>query len=1007
MNEEKFKELYAKLNKSQKEAVDSIEGPVVVMAGPGTGKTQILALRVANILHKTDTAPEQILSLTFTDAGVSAMRVRLASIIGVTAYRVPIFTFHGFCNEVISRFSEYFPDLIGSKPASELDKISLMQKVFDSTRLEELASFKSPYHYVKKVLGAVSLLKREAITPDELITRLDKDEAEIKSAPDYRHEKGAHKGKVKGEYLKREEAIAKNRELAVLYEKYEEALGKELLYDFDDMILYVVRHLEKDEDLRLILQEEYQYILADEHQDANGGQNKVLQLLSSFHESPNLFIVGDEKQAIYRFQGASVENFLYFKKAFPEVRVISLEDNYRSSQTILDASHGLLSGDIKPARTTGVIQSGRLISKSKHPELPILIKEYGTEEDQAEAVAGEVSKKIAKGVSPEEIAIFTRTNSELAIYASALSRAGVPFIMQSKADALDDLHIEKLLVLLKVTASIGEDQSLIKALHIDSFEIPELDIFILARESARQKVSVWKLTKTVESLLGLGLEASEKIVNVVSEIAKWGKLGQNVSPAELVSTVARESGIIAQILSTGDLALDKFAKLAMLISYLEEYQTTHRHARLGDLLSILDLLDEYDVLEVKSSGVVAKKVKLSTAHRAKGLEFDYVYIVGAEEGNWSGGRSHLDFKLPGMVAVTKEEEEDDDRRLFYVSLTRARKELEISYSSLGKEGKIILPTRFLSDLPENLISRLKKVTVATPEIIAERLSSRFGSEKHELDLKNFVRETLEDRGLAVTGLSNYLKCPWQYFYRTLLRIPEPQTTPLMYGNAIHRTLKFFFDSFALNKDLSKKQWIERFKIEIGRESMTDKELTEARGAGEKAIGGYYEHYFPNWERNIKSEFPVNVILPLKGFELRLTGKLDKIEFLDEGGVRVVDYKTGKTKTRNYIEGKTTEKGSGDYKRQLTFYKLLLDKFDEGKFNMKSGVIDFIEPDLPAGRHGEKGRYHREEFEVTETEVKELEEVIKKSVEEILSLSFWDKKCDEKDCEYCSLRKLMR
>ncbi|MBI5139885.1 MAG: ATP-dependent helicase [Candidatus Vogelbacteria bacterium] len=1004
MNEEKFNELYAKLNKSQGEAVDSIEGPVVVTAGPGTGKTQILALRIANILRKTDTKPEQILALTFTDAGVSAMRVRLASIIGVTAYRVPIFTFHGFCNEIIFRFSEYFPDQIGSKPASELDKIILMRKVFDATNLLELASFKSPYHYVKKVLGAISLLKREAMTPDELVSRLAKEEMEIKSAIDYRHEKGAHKGKVKGEYMKREDAIAKNRELAVLYKKYEEAMGKELLYDFDDMILCVVRNLERDEDLRLILQEEFQYILADEHQDANGGQNKVLQLLSGFHKSPNLFIVGDEKQAIYRFQGASIENFLYFKKAFPEVKVISLEDNYRSSQTILDVSHNLLSGEKK------------LISKSKHPELLILIKEYGTEEDQAEAVASEVSKKIAGGVPPEEVAIFTRTNRELGVYASALRRAGVPFVTQSKADALDDLHIEKLLVLLKAVASIGDDLSLVKALHADCFEIPELDIFILAREATRQKTSVWKMTKSVESLATLGLESPDKIVRIVGEISRWGKLGQNVTPAELVSTIARESGIVAQILSAGDKCLDKFAKLAMIISYLEEYQMTHRHACIDDLLFILDLLDEYDVLEVKSSGVATQKVKLSTAHRAKGLEFDHVYIVGAEEGVWSGGRSHLDFKLPGMVAVTKEEEEDDDRRLFYVALTRARKELEISYSSLGKNGKVVLPTRFLSDLPDNLTSRLKAPTVVTPEVIANRLTSHFGNDKCELDLKNFVRETLLDRGLSVTGLNNYLSCPWKYFYRTLLCVPESQSAPLMFGNAVHRTLKSFFDAFAEGKDLNREELVERFKIEIDKEPMIDKELAGAREIGMKSVGGYYDNYYPNWERNIKNEFPVNVTLPVLGLELRLTGKLDKIEFLDDGSVRVVDYKTGKTKTRNYIEGKTMEKGFGDYKRQLTFYKLLLDRYDkEGRslspsgvsllphFNMKFGVIDFVEPDLPAGRHGGKGRYHREEFEVTPDEVMELEETIRKSVGEILSLSFWDKTCEDKKCEYCKLR----
>ncbi|MBI3631912.1 MAG: UvrD-helicase domain-containing protein, partial [Candidatus Vogelbacteria bacterium] len=264
--DEKFLESYKKLNTAQKEAVDTIDGPVMVVAGPGTGKTQILTLRIANILRQTDTRPEQILALTFTEAGASAMRARLASIISVTAYRVPIFTFHGFCNEVINRFPEFFPNLLGSRPASEVDKIIIMQEVFDGSQFEHLASFRSPYHYVKPSLKAISLLKREAIGPEELRARLDGEEKDIAGVLDYRHEKGVHKGKVRGVYLEKELAIAKNRELATLYESYEKGLAKKKLFDFDDMITTLVRGLETSEDLQLILQEEYQYLLADEHQ---------------------------------------------------------------------------------------------------------------------------------------------------------------------------------------------------------------------------------------------------------------------------------------------------------------------------------------------------------------------------------------------------------------------------------------------------------------------------------------------------------------------------------------------------------------------------------------------------------------------------------------------------------------------------------------------------------------------------------------------------------------------
>jgi len=204
MNNSVFDEKYKALNKAQREAVDAIEGPVMVVAGPGTGKTQLIALRIANILQETDTAPEQILALTFTESGVVAMRKRLLSIMGERAYRVGIFTFHGFCNDVIGRFSEHFPEIVGSVPIAELDRILLMQQTFDDVQPEHLRSFRNPYHHALKSLGAISDCKRENITPDELGDRIINRRAEIASASDYRHEKGAYKGKVKNDYKKEE-----------------------------------------------------------------------------------------------------------------------------------------------------------------------------------------------------------------------------------------------------------------------------------------------------------------------------------------------------------------------------------------------------------------------------------------------------------------------------------------------------------------------------------------------------------------------------------------------------------------------------------------------------------------------------------------------------------------------------------------------------------------------------------------------------------------------------------
>lgn len=987
MKDEKFNIAYSKLNKAQKEAVDAIEaGPVMVIAGPGTGKTQILTLRIANILKKTQTPPDAILALTFTDAGVNAMRKRLAYFIGATAYRVPIFTFHGFCNEVISSYASHFPELVGSRPATALDQITLMQKVFDGAKLEKLASFRSPYHYVKKVLHSVSLLKRETITPLILRKILDEELARIQSAEDYRHLKGAYKGKIKNDYLKAEESIEKNRELADLYESYEALLAESELYDFDDMILSVVQKLESDEELRLILQEEYQCILADEHQDANGAQNKVLELLSSYHDSPDLFIVGDDKQAIYRFQGASLENFKYFHRKFPSAKLIALEDNYRSTQSVLDSAHRLINDE-----------SRRLLAKSSREEKLIAVNEYETVAHEGRVLASRIKKLIEDGEKPEEIAVFTRTNAELGVYSEVLIRAGVPVSLKTSKDALDDIDLEKLLILIRASATVGADDWFIKSLHLSCFDISELDIYTLARQALKKRISVWRLLEADGEIKSLGLINPAEVIRVRDLILRWAKEGANISPAELVSNIAKESGLMAEIIGKPD-AEDKLAMVALLISYLKDFVKTKRGARIRDLSELLDILDEYDVLETNLSGQSEGRVQMMTAHKSKGLEFDHVFMVGVVEGNWSGGRSKTDFKIPGLVSVSKEDEEDDDRRLFYVALTRAKKELTISYAKMKDGGKEMLPSRFIDSLPAELMVRQSFNDDADIATRAEALGGGGVQNVGIESIKSFVRETLQDRGLAVSGLNNYLTCPWRYFYRTMLRVPEVETPSLLFGTAIHSALKIFFDGLANDELMTKEEVFKRFEYELAKQPLTDKEMLPLIKEGREALGGYLDHYKGNFEKNVKNEFGVDTILSVGDFDLRLTGNIDKIEFLKDGGVSVVDYKTGKHKTKNEMEGKTKD-ANGDYKRQLVFYNLLLNKYNNGAYNMKSGVIDFVEPDA-------KGKYRREEFVITPEEVEELEGLVKKSVEEILNLSFWDKKCDDEECEYCKLREMM-
>jgi DNA helicase II / ATP-dependent DNA helicase PcrA len=413
-----FNEALSKLNPAQREAVETIEGPVMVIAGPGTGKTQILTLRIANILLKTDTDPSSILALTFTDSGAKAMRERLRKYIGATAYLVPIYTFHGFAQKLISDYPDSYKRVVGGRPISDLEKITLLETIINSGEVKQLRPMGNPTYYVPHILRILGQLKQEYITPDKFLEVIERQENELQNIEKI-HTKGVHKGKVRGEYTKKSESISKNRELLFVYRRYEALLTHQNFYDFEDMIVETVNALSVDEGMLRDLQENYQYILADEHQDVNGSQNKILELLASFHESPNIFAVGDEKQAIYRFQGASLENFLYFTSQYKNTKVISLTTNYRSGQNILDAAHSLVAVEEGPLKDLRIpLLAGAAL------ESTVSRRDFVHQAVEDTWLVAEVKAEIDKGTPSNEIAVIVRTNREVESIATLLRKAG-------------------------------------------------------------------------------------------------------------------------------------------------------------------------------------------------------------------------------------------------------------------------------------------------------------------------------------------------------------------------------------------------------------------------------------------------------------------------------------------------------------------------------------------------------------------------------------------------------
>ena len=345
---EKFNKEYNRLNPQQKKAVDTIEGPVMVIAGPGTGKTQILSARIGKILLDTDTQPQNILCLTYTDAGVIAMRKRILEFIGADAYKVNIYTFHAFCNDVIQDNLGLF-EKTALDPVSDLQRIDLFKQLIDSfPKNHPLKRYRGDVYYeINNLQSLFSTMKKEGWTPEFINGRIDAYVSSLRDREEYiakRATRDFKKGDVRIDKIEEEiEKMERLRAAVNEFRNFQQLMRKNNLYDFDDMINWVIKAFEENPNLLLRYQEQFLYILVDEYQDTSGTQNRLVELLINYWDKPNVFVVGDDDQSIYRFQGANVENMLGFANSYKnDLLTVVLTSNYRSVQSILDVSKTII-----------------------------------------------------------------------------------------------------------------------------------------------------------------------------------------------------------------------------------------------------------------------------------------------------------------------------------------------------------------------------------------------------------------------------------------------------------------------------------------------------------------------------------------------------------------------------------------------------------------------------------------------------------------------------------------
>jgi DNA helicase II / ATP-dependent DNA helicase PcrA len=1011
---QRFQKIFNSLNLAQQRAVEQIEGPVMVIAGPGTGKTHILASRIGYIRLKTDAHSSNILCLTFTEAGANAMRQRLLHFIGPEAHKVHIFTFHGFCNQVIRNH----PDLFGSadiEPLNDLERIHIVRALIENLPADSpLVNWNEPYYYEPHLTNLFKIIKTEGWSKEDIHQAIDLYIAALPSNPAYIYQTGKQKGQLKEQALALErQRMEKLRSAAMLFDDYQAALKAKKRYDFDDMVLWVIDAFAKNEYLLRNYQEQYLYFLVDEYQDTNGAQNKVLQQLITYWELPNIFIVGDDDQAIYEFQGARLQSLKDLYQTYEkEIDVVVLKENYRSSQTILDSARLLIERNenriINELKTLGVdknlVAANAKLKKSKAKpqivEYPSLLHEYVD-------ITTQIENLMLDGESPDEIAIIYAKNKQAHLMMQLMDKKRIPYTTKRPINVLKERIIQQVILLLKYleaekTQTFSGEAFLFQILHfqcwqLSSREIAQLALFLQQQNIEKELPLFWRQAIADSLLLRQAnvseiegfQRASELIENLLEQVNR-------IPLAQLYERVLNTTGILSAIASSAD-ALNQIQMLHTFFSFLQKEIEKNDAFELSELINMLSLMDIHRLsLPMQKNISASKGVMLTTAHSAKGLEFKYVFIIDATQDAWDedGKNNRTNFKLPHTLTLTQTEDSGIEarRRLFYVAMTRAKQSLQISYSLEEKRNRSV----FIEELLEKAqLSLLQKQLNLQTAIDAGVLLFETGNVSLDNQNQAFIQERLEGFVLSPSSLNRYLDCPLSFYYEHLLKVPVVPSEALAYGNAVHNALEktarqhkktgFLPTCDTLIGYFEQEMWKQKaaFSADFFQQRLQN---------GINRLRAYYDKIIIHWTKNVEIELHLRQTTI---DEIPVQGVIDRVEFLADGTVSITDFKTGKYKSSHVSELNEKNSEGGSYRRQLLFYKLLYENHIQGNRPVSNAQLSYLEPDA-------LGEFPLKAYQFGATEIQQFKALLHQVYERIMQQDFYEG-CGKERCHWCNFK----
>jgi DNA helicase-2/ATP-dependent DNA helicase PcrA len=1036
-----FLDFLGTLNTAQRAAVEKTEGPTLVIAGPGTGKTHILAARIGNILLNTDARAQNILCLTFTDAGANAMRKRLATQIGPEAHRVPIYTFHGFCNRVIQENTELFGsgDL---EPLTDLERIEIVRELMTKLPVDNplRAGYKDVFQFETQLRNLFSNMKKEGWTPGLVLKKTNEFLHGLPTNPSYIYQKKAGRAEKGDPKWAEIEAITAKLErlksAADLFPKYQTALETAGRYEYEDMLLWVNRAFQKNEALLRTYQERYQYILVDEFQDTNGAQFNLLVQLLNFWDIPNIFIVGDDDQSIYEFQGARLANLLNFSQRYRDgLEIIVLEENYRSTQGILDAATSVVAlNNLRAVAQLDGLQDKTLQAHTRQASQPIL-RIYPNRLHELTDIADRIAEMIASGVEPSDIAVLYSLHKQARPLQLLLGKKGIPFQTKRPVNILEIpnvAHFRDLLRYLQEELALpfSGEHRLFRLFHADFLELNTLDLAILAAKSSEHRRTQprnlqeypsedtlekqhpdntlhWRTMLSDESLLlSLPLTQPRALTSIGRLLNRWIAAAANLPLPQLIELLYNQTGLLDWTLHHED----NVWHLQVLHTFLNAVPPPEKNRRvtrnqdesdLGYFLQMLDSMERNNLpLPLRQPIATEPGVQLLTAHAAKGLEFEHVFLFDCVDVAWENnpGNTRSQFTLPPTLTLSGEEDAlEARRRLFYVAMTRAKRGLYISCAQLeDDEKKSLTPSRFLD---ETLLPTIN-ITVATDRLLETQTMLLLQAPKTILNLpeKAVVDALLEQFSMSINALNRYLRCPLAFWYEDILKVPGTMSEAAAYGKAMHGALHHFFDAMKIEQSF---QWPgiaqlwNMFALEMDqlKHHFSEHSFTQKMALGNEYLRRIHLEQIPFWRKRAVVERKIDNVT----FEgVPLTGRLDKIEWIDHHGLRIVDYKTSKPETSKTAAPNDHQPLGSIYWRQLAFYQILVENAGIYPEKVEKTAISWLEPD-------KKGNFPITEIIFSPDDISFVGTLIKDTYTKIQHREF-SAGCGQDDCTWCKMHR---